>query len=66
VGVENISENEQDDFMGGCKAHCDPDLENYDPLAGGYRLMASDLDRETEAREWTKALIGDALQSEEE
>jgi hypothetical protein len=28
-------------------------------LAEGYRLMAADRERETEAEEWTEALIGD-------
>lgn len=28
-------------------------------LAEGYRLMASDRDREREAEEWTEALVGD-------
>jgi hypothetical protein len=28
-------------------------------LAEGYRLMAADRARETEAEEWTEALVGD-------
>jgi len=28
-------------------------------LAEGYRLMAADRERETEAEEWTEALVGD-------